>query len=154
LQFQFTTLIVVLAMILRETKQLALEGGLLDMLLRIYIVIPTVRAFGAEKRGPLSALLASCKSVLEVLCTCSLHTEVVCNHPVYDIWLRGSQLHFSCILTFREDSLEDRCVSRRRTSPHLVKGRLITIWGMAGSDNDDHGCAEFLAYVDAVEFSQ
>jgi hypothetical protein len=129
--------------------QAALTGGFLDMLLRIYVAFPLYKA----KQKPTFSLLTACQSALVALSADALHVDMVCNHPVYDLWLCGNQLAPCYIPRTPEEILEDRCAAWRRTKAHLVKRRLMTICSVstrpANDDAKSQACAD-----DVVEFSR
>jgi hypothetical protein len=133
-----------------SARQATLEGGFLDMLLRIYVVFPTFYSSNAENPARPSALLDACESAIAVLSTDHLHADLVCNHPVHDLWLRGDQFIPGNVTRIPE-LLEDRCIAWRRTEAHFVKTRLMTIWSASRYSEEN---AEFQACIDIVEFSR
>jgi hypothetical protein len=130
-------------------RHTTVEGGCLNMLLRIYVVFPTLHTSDPERSLNNSAILTACKSTLDVLSASTLHADIVSNHPV---WLRGNQLTNSSPKTPLE-SLEDRCIAWRSVETILVKGRLMTIWSTStwSGANEDAG---FQACIDIIEFSR
>lgn len=134
--------------------QAAVEGGFLDMLLRIYVVFPTFYTPDAESRARQSAMLTACKSALEVFSAGTLHADILWNHPVCDLWLRGDQLIPNCAPKTPLESLEDRCFTWRRAGALMVKRRLMMIWSTSAWSGGNREDAEFQACIDMVEFSR
>jgi hypothetical protein len=141
-----------------SARHAALEGGFLDMLLRIYVVLPTFYMPTAEsmteKRTRRSALVDACKSALDIFSAESLYFDVVCNHPVYYIWLRCDELVPSYVVWTPEDALDARCAAWRRTEVDIIKRRLMTIWNLASAMEMQGRNSEIRACMDIVEFSR
>ena len=134
-------------------RHTTVEGGFINMLLRIYVVLPAFYTSDPERPLNNSAILTACKSTLDVLSASTLRADIASNHPVYDLWLRGNQLTSSPPKTPLE-SLEDRCIAWRSVETILVKRRLMTIWSTStwsGANNEDAGIQ---ACIDIIEFSR
>jgi hypothetical protein len=137
-------------------RQAALDGGFLNMLLRIYVVFPTFYWSNAEEHARHSLLLDACESALAVLSTGAVRADIISNHPVHDLWLRDEQLvpGHADVTRIREESLEDRCCAWRRTEAHFIRTRLKTIWSMSPWYEGNNENAEFQGCIDVVEFSR
>lgn len=134
-------------------RDAAIEGGFLDMLLRIYVVLPTFYMATAEstteKRSRRAALFDTCRSALDILSTKSYHFDMVFNHPVYDLWLRCDKLVPNYVVWTAEEALDARCIAWRKTESDIITRRLMTIWNLSPSSD-----ALFRACLDIVEFTR
>jgi hypothetical protein len=129
-------------------RQAALEGGFLDMLLRIYVVFPI--SYKSDGEAAYSVLLSACQSAISVLSADAFCADLLRNHPVYDLWLRGDQLTPYYVPRSPEEILEDRGAAWRITRARLVKRRLMIIWSVLST----HDNVQFQTCADVVEFSR
>jgi hypothetical protein len=130
-------------------RQAALEVGFLDMLLHIYVVFGTVYSGHTEKRAGQSKLLSACRSTLHILSPDTSHTDIVCKHPIYDLWLRDDKLVLSDIDSVPEEYLQNRYNAWRQAGAQPAMCRLMVIWCTTPIPD-----AEFQACIDIVEFSR
>lgn len=74
-----------------------------------------------EWRARQSVAFTACQSTLEVLLAGGLHADIVCSHPVYDIWVHVDQLIPDCAPHAPEETLEACCFAWRLLSPMILK---------------------------------
>jgi hypothetical protein len=124
-----------------------LEAGILDMLLRIYIIFPALSGSLPEDVGRKLALMDACQLTVVVLCRSLDQPTVVYNHPVCILWTdRNSK---------RPDHpLQNRCGAWRRAPRHCAMRRLVMIYiGSLWQSNIDV-VGDIEACIDIVEFTK
>jgi hypothetical protein len=101
--------------------QTVLEASILDMLLRIYVIFPTLSDSLPEDVGRKLTLVDACQLIVIVLCRTLEKPETVYIHPVCILWTdRNSK---------RPDSpLQNRCGAWRRASRSCALRRLVVIY--------------------------
>jgi len=132
-----------------EAGQAVLDGGFLDMLLRIYVLCPTFDFKDTnEQRVTLSD---ACASALSILSRQPHHLEVILSHPICALWTQ-------CRRLFRiQDTLPDfvsaRRVSWRSMDRSFFVRRLGTIYKLLSKPGLGKTVATEIC-CDLVEFSQ
>ena len=126
--------------------QAAFDGGFLDMLLRIYILLPTL---GQQDT---SALVSACMSALLLLSRQPEHLYAIFHHPVCTLWVTCSQV-------FKMPELLDapgpnRCAAWRRTEKSSVISRLVIIHKILLSKSRLENAATTDMCNDLIEFSR
>jgi hypothetical protein len=149
--------VVILAPVLKFMVQIAtksdltcetvLEAGILDILLRIYVMFPALSGTFPEDVGRKLSLMDACQLTVVVLCQSLQQPATVYSHPVCILWTdRNSK---------RPDSpLQKRCNAWRRAPRSCALRRLAVIYtgSLWKSDIDIVGALE--ACMDIVEFTR
>jgi len=124
-----------------------LEAGILDILLRIYVIFPALSSSLPEDLGRKSALMDACQLTVVVLCRLLEKPQTVYNHPVCILWTdRDSK---------RPDNpLQNRCGAWRRVPRSCALRRLVVIYAgsLWESNSDIIGGLE--ACMDIIEFTK
>lgn len=127
--------------------QTVLEAGILDILLRIYVIFPALSSSLPEDVGCKSTLMDACQLTVTVLCRLLEKPQMVYNHPVCMLWTdRDSE---------RPDNpLQNRCGAWRRAPRSCTFRRLVVIHtgSLWRPNNDIVGGLE--ACMDIVEFTK
>jgi hypothetical protein len=100
-------------------SQTVLEAGILDMLLRIYVIFPALSGSLPEDVGRKLALMDACRSIVIVLGMSS--ETLVFNHPVCILWTDRNSEHL-------DNPFKERCDAWRRTSRPCALRRLVVIY--------------------------
>lgn len=66
--------------------QTVLEAGVLDMLIRVYVIFPTFAQSTIDGPEPWTPLLKACRSLLLALRDSPNNRHTVLRHPVYTLW--------------------------------------------------------------------
>jgi len=132
--------------------QIALDAGVLDILLRIYIIFPTLSDSTGENAGRKVALRDACQSTLGVLSQ-SQHQEAIIKHPVCILWkdVHSQPPRYTIDAPTNPDN--ERSVEWRRVEKSCVERRMIIIynyalWKPRHDGNVDEAC------IDIVEFTK
>jgi hypothetical protein len=124
-----------------------LEAGILDTLLRIYVIFPALSSKLPEDFGRKSTLMDACQLTVVVLCRLLEKPQMVYNHPVCILWTdRDSK---------RPDNpLQNRCGAWRRVPRSCALRRLVVIYtgSLWKSNSDIIGGLE--ACMDIIEFTK
>lgn len=107
--------------------QAVLEAGILDMLLRIYVIFPTLASPTLPDSYRKQGLLEACQSILIVLAR-SKHQETIFDHPVCTLWTDCQSLPPG----YTPDAQDNRMLSGRtawrRAERLCAKRRLLVIY--------------------------
>lgn len=125
--------------------QAALEGGFMDMLLRIYIFCPKL---GRDT----SALASACTSAMLVLSRRPEHLETIVHHPVCTLWATCREVFEMTAML--DDSISSRCTAWRRMEKPFVISRLVIIHRVLLSKSHLEKSATTDISIDLVEFSR
>jgi hypothetical protein len=129
------------------TSQTVLEAGILDMLLRVYVIFPALSSSLREDELHKEALLDACQLTVIVLRQSLEDPAAVYNHPVCILWTDRKSKRPDHPLQNRPDAWRQaprRCALRRLESIYAR-----SLWK---SDYDAIGNIE--ACIDIVEFTK
>ena len=113
-----------------EERSITLEAGILDILLRIYVVFPSFSQSAIDGPEPWRALLTVCRSLLLHLSQSPQHRDEVIYHPVCILWTDCCPVPPSYSQKPRSigSGLVERCVAWRRADRTCVKRRVTSIY--------------------------
>lgn len=113
-----------------ESCQIALEAGILDMLLRIYVIFPSFSQAAIDKPEPWVPLRDICRKILLSLSQFRNHHNTVLSHPVSILWNECRPLPppYSLQKPPLGDDLRNRAVAWRKAPRSCVKRRITTIY--------------------------
>jgi len=115
--------------------QTVLDAGILDMLLRIYVVFSTLSDATPQDVDYKDTLRGACRLNIVVLGQSPQHQGTVFNHPVCILW---TDCHSQPPGYAIEAPVEDRCAAWRRVSRSYVQRRVIAIYrGSLRKPNND-----------------
>lgn len=127
-----TTLEFILCVITYSNRErlIALEAGILDILLRIYVVFPSFSQSAIDGPEPWLALLTSCRSLLLHLSRSPQRRDEVIYHPVSILWTDCCPVPppYSRGLRDIGGGLTERCLAWRRADRRCVKRRVTSIY--------------------------
>lgn len=130
--------------------QVVLDAGVLDMILRIYVIFPTLVVPTAADSERKAELFEACQAMLAML---SRASPAVFNHPVCTLWNDCHAIVQPPTYSVRESPITRRAAWRR--APRACASRRVivifqgSVWN---SDFDTTGDIE--AYADLVEFTR
>lgn len=129
------------------TCQTVLEAGILDIILRIYVIFPTLSDSLPEDVGRKLALMDACQLVVVILCRSLEKPAIVYNHPVCILWTdRNSK---------RPDSpLQNRCGAWRLAPGSCALRRLVVIFTDSLWASNIDIVTGLEACMDIVEFTR
>jgi hypothetical protein len=135
--------------------QITVDVSFLHMILRIYVVIPTLSDSTQEDDDAILALRDACRSSLEVLAR-SQNQEVVLNHPVCILWIDVRSQPPEYALEAQIDPVRERCAAWRGVEQSCVRRRALMIYkySLWRTDADGDTAAALAACVDMVEFTR
>ena len=133
--------------------QTALDGGVLDMILRIYVILPTLSDSTRQNANSKVALRDACRLTLELLGQ-SQHQEAVLNHPVCTLWKDVRSQPPGYGIDAPADPAEERCATWRRVEKSCVERRMTIIYRYTLWKTDDRGNVDMEACIDIVEFAK
>jgi hypothetical protein len=107
-----------------EVGMAALDGGLLNLLLRIYVFWPALQS--ADKSIGMTSLLRACTSALHALSRHPENRQAVISHPVCTLWTQCGQCFY--VPDAWNDPFSSRCGAWRQTDKYLIMTRLVTIY--------------------------
>jgi hypothetical protein len=133
--------------------QVALDAGVLDILLRIYIVFPTLSDTTRRNADCKVALREACRSTLNVLGQSQHQEAIFNNHPVCILWKDVRSQPPGHTIDAPTNSDEERCIAWRRVEKSCVERRMIVIyryslWELGpGSNVDMEACADIVEFT-------
>lgn len=133
----------------------ALEAGVLDIILRIYVVFPSFSQSAIDGPESWQALLITCRSLLLRLSQQPLRRNEVIYHPVSILWTDCCPVPPSYSWEPRGfgSDLAERCLAWRRADRTCVKRRVTSIYiGCLWRKNvyeieDLEGCGDLVEFV-------
>jgi hypothetical protein len=102
--------------------QIALDGGVLNMILRIYVILPTISDSTRQNVYIKAALRDACRLIIEVLGQ-SQHQETVLNHPVCILWKDFHLQPSGYGIDAPADPAQERCAEWKRVDKSCVERR-------------------------------
>lgn len=137
-----------------ETCQTVIEAGVLEMLLRIYVIFPSFSQSALDNPEPWTALLKSCRSLLLLLSRSSRHRQTILRHPISILWTDCAPIPppYSEQRPPVDEELSRRCIAWRQASRSCIKRRISTIYIGCLWRSNVHEIENFEACMDLVEF--
>jgi hypothetical protein len=136
-----------------SARQIALDSGVLDMILRIYVILPTYSDSTRQNADSKVALRDACRLTLELLSQ-SQHQEAVLNHPVCTLWKDFHLQPPGYGIDAPADPAQERCAAWRRVEKSCVERRMIIIYRHTLWKPDAGGGVGIEACDDIVEFAK
>jgi len=138
-----------------SAHQTALDGGVLDMILRIYVILPTLSDSTRQNANSKVALRDACRLTLELLGQ-SQHQEAVLNHPVCTLWKDFHSQPPGYSTDAPADPAQERCAAWRRVEKSCIERRMTIIYKYTlwKPDAASGGNASIEACDDIVEFAK
>ena len=133
--------------------QTILDVGVLDMILRIYIIFPTLSASTQEDADRRLALRDACRLTLGVLGQ-SQHQEAVSNHPACILWADCHSQPPNYTVDTPVDPVQNRCAAWRRVEKSAIERRAVVIYRYFLRKADASTDMDVDAYIDIVEFTK
>lgn len=133
-----------------------LKAGILDVILRVYVIFPAFSRAVIDGAEHWSALKNACGSILLTLFSSEPNHKEVLEHPVCALWTGCNPLpptYTELPLAPDEIPLE-RCTSWRRAPPLCVKRRLIMIYVDNLWKSNVNLTEDMEACADIVEFTR
>jgi hypothetical protein len=130
-----------------------LDVGILNMVLRIYVIFHTLSDTTREDADHKLALRDACRVTLDVLCQ-SQHQEAVFNHPVCILWTNCHSQPPGYIVDGPTDFVQNRCAAWRRVENSCVKRRAAVIYRYSLWKSDAGSDVNMQACIDIVEFTR
>lgn len=130
-----------------------LEAGVLDLLLRVYIIFPTLSDAEADDASQKMALLDACRSVMEVL-SLSPQIEAISNHPVCILWTSCCTQPPGYTTEPADNTLLDRGTAWSRADKSCAKRRMTLIYKGSLWNSDIHDMGDMETCMDIVEFTK
>ena len=131
-----------------------LDVGILNMILRIYVIFLTLSDTTREDADHKLALRDACRLTLDVLGQ-SQHQEAVFNHPVCILWTYCHSQPSGYIVDGPTDVLvQNRCAAWRRVENSCVKRRAAVIYRYSLWKSDAGGDVNMQACIDIIEFTR
>lgn len=133
-----------------STCQAVLEAGILDILLRIYIIFPALSSVTPHDNASKEELRSVCGSTLTVLGQSQQYQITVLNHPVCILW---PDCHSQPPVYAVDEPVQDRCTTWRRLHASCVHRRVIVIykgplWKPSHDAADDtHVCGDIVEFT-------
>jgi hypothetical protein len=139
-----------------STCRAALKAGILDMILRIYVIFPTFSQSAVDGAEHWSPLLKACRSTLLVLSESLTNADDISHHPVFSLWTDCQP--YPPVYTAEPQSPDDifraRCTAWRKTTRSCVKRRLSIIYANSLWKSNVYEMEDIEACVDMVEFTR
>ncbi|KIM86727.1 hypothetical protein PILCRDRAFT_314087 [Piloderma croceum F 1598] len=134
----------------------ALNAGILDLLLRIYVIFPSFSRSAIDAPEHWSPLLKACRSTLHVLSRSETNHDVVLQHPVCFIWMDCHPHPPVYSLEPRSplDVLLARCAAWRETGKACVRRRIMMIFIDSLWKSNAFEIENAEACTDIVEFAR
>jgi hypothetical protein len=134
----------------------ALDAGILDMLLRIYVLFPSFSRSPIDVPEHWSLLLQACRSTLLALSQSETNHDSVLQHPVCAVW---TDCHphpppYSAEPPAPQDSIPARCAGWRRAESKYIKRRMMTIIIDSQWRSNIYEIEDIEACADIVEFTR
>jgi hypothetical protein len=133
--------------------QTVLDVGILNMLLRIYVVFPTLSDSTREDADRKLELRDACWLIFDVLGQ-SQYREVVHNHPVCILWTDCHSQPPGYTVDAPTDPVQDRCAAWRRVEKSCVKRRAVAIYKYSLWKAEAGTNVGMQACIDIVEFTR
>jgi hypothetical protein len=105
--------------------QAVLDAGVLDMLLRVYIVYTTLFDTVQQDTDLKDALCGACRLILVILAQSHQHQKTVFDHPVCILWAGLYSLPSDYAV---KPHFQDRCAAWRQVDRLYIMRRVITIY--------------------------
>ncbi|KIM71280.1 hypothetical protein PILCRDRAFT_757859 [Piloderma croceum F 1598] len=135
-----------------SARQTALDSGILDMILRIYVILPTL-SDSTRQNADRKILRDASRLTLELLGQ-SQHQEAVLNHPVCTLWKDVHSQPPGYVIDAPADPAQERCAAWRRVEKSCVERRMIVIYRYTLWKPDAGGGVAIEACDDIVEFAK
>lgn len=136
--------------------QTVLDAGLLNMLLRIYVIFPSFSHSTLDDADGWSALLDACRSILLAVSQAEQSYDEISSHAIHSLWTDCQPLPPA--YTVQPPSLDDvlsaRCAAWRQANSQCVKRRIVTIYLGCLWKVNPHKYEDVEACVDMVEFTK
>ena len=138
------------------TCRVALKAGILDMILRIYVIFPTFSQSAVDGAEHWSPLLKACQSTLFVLSESSTNGGVISRHPVFALWADCQPYPPAYTMESQgpDDIFQARCTAWRKTPRSCVKRRLSIIYANSLWKSNVYEVEDIEACIDMVEFTR
>ena len=134
----------------------ALKAGILDMLLRVYVIFPSFSHSSVDAPEHWSTLLKACRSIFIALSQSQENNDTILRHPVYALW-RDCDPHppaYSLEPQSPRDTLLARCAAWREAVKACIKRRIVMIFIDGLWKSNVFEIENIEACADIVEFAQ
>lgn len=134
--------------------QVVLDAGVLDMILRVYVIFPMLAVPTAADSDRKAELFETCQAMLARL---SQATPTVFNHPVCILWTDCHAQPHAQPPVYSKDTQESPIVSRaawRRASRVCAHRRVMVIFKGSPWNSNFDTTGDIEAYADLVEFTR
>jgi hypothetical protein len=134
----------------------ALKAGILDMILRIYVIFPTFSQSAVDGAEHWSPLLKACRSTLLVLSESSMDADNISRHPIFSLWTDCQP--YPPVYTVEPQNpsaiLRARCTAWREAARSSIKRRISIIYASSLWKSNVYEIEDIEACTDMVEFTQ
>lgn len=137
-----------------STNSTVLAAGVLDLLLRVYVVFPTLSEVEADDANQKFVLLDACRSIMNALFPSPQIDAIIPDHPVFILWT-------SCYAQSPGYSGEvmggtslDRGFAWSQANKFVSKRRMSSIYKGSLWKSDIHDMGDMETCIDIVEFTQ
>lgn len=132
--------------------QVVLEAGLLDTLLRIYIILPALVNSSQDEIDRQAVLVDTCRLTLEAVAQMCQAAGTPYHHPVYTLWSDCQPQPPGYTRRARDGPTPERATAWRQAHSSCVRRRVLVIYRGALWKSHVNSTADMEACYDILEF--
>lgn len=134
--------------------QVVIKAGILDILLRIYIILPALSNTSQEEANHQLALVDVCRFTLDTISQMCQRAGIPYHHPVYTLWSDCQPQPPGYTRRARDGPTSDRAAAWRLANPSCVRRRLLVIYRGGLWRSHVNSTADMEACYDILEFAR